>query len=133
MTCLAKLKDGALTPVLEDFGEAKTGGLQHRCASKLCEDQMCIFPETRRKDDFVSITYNSNIDTVLTDIENDEVYLQVSGRGTDGQFYNLVPDEQVTSTPELKMCLSQASPASIVGLSCPTTSSKTSCLKDWNC
>ena len=37
---------------------------------------MCIFPETRRKDDFVSITYNSNIDTVLTDIENDEVYLQ---------------------------------------------------------
>ena len=64
---------------------------------------MCIFPETRRKDDFVSITYNSNIDTVMTDIQNDEVYLQISGRGTDGQFYTLVPDDQVTSTPELKM------------------------------
>ena len=37
---------------------------------------MCVFPETRRADDFVSVTYNSNIDVDLTDIENDEVYFK---------------------------------------------------------
>ena len=100
---LAKLKDGNPYPGFEDFGEAKTEDFNIGVLPKLCEDQMCIFPETRRKDDFVSITYNSNIDTVLTDIENDEVYLQISGRGSDGQFHTLVPDEQVASTPELKM------------------------------
>ncbi|MEE2918894.1 MAG: hypothetical protein VYA72_01725 [Bacteroidota bacterium] len=103
ISCLAKLKDGNPYPGFEDFGEAKTEDFNIGVLPKLCEDQMCIFPETRRKDDFVSITYNSNIDTVLTDIENDEVYLQISGRGSDGQFYTLVPDEQVASTPELKM------------------------------
>lgn len=103
ISCLAKLKDGAPYPGFEDFGEAKTEDFNIGVLPKLCEDQMCIFPETRRKDDFVSITYNSNIDSVLTDIENDEVYLQIAGRGTDGQFYTLVPDDQVTSTPELKM------------------------------
>lgn len=103
ISCLAKLKDGSPYPGFEDFGEAKTEDFNIGVLPKLCEDQMCIFPETRRKDDFVSITYNSNIDTVLTDIENDEVYLQIAGRGTDGQFYTLVPDDQVTNTPELKM------------------------------
>ena len=103
ISCLAKLKDGNPYPGFEDFGEAKTEDFNIGVLPKLCEDQMCIFPETRRKDDFVSITYNSNIDSVLTDIENDEVYLQIAGRGTDGQFYTLVPDDQVTSTPELKM------------------------------
>ena len=103
ISCLAKLKDGNPYPGFEDFGEAKTEDFNIGVLPKLCEDQMCIFPETRRKDDFVSITYNSNIDTVLTDIQNDEVYLQISGRGSDGQFYTLVPDDQVTSTPELKM------------------------------
>ena len=103
ISCLAKLKDGNPYPGFEDFGEAKTEDFNIGVLPKLCEDQMCIFPETRRKDDFVSITYNSNIDTVLTNIENDEVYLQIAGRGTDGQFYTLVPDDQVTSTPELKM------------------------------
>lgn len=103
ISCLAKLKDGSPYPGFEDFGEAKTEDFNIGVLPKLCEDQMCIFPETRRKDDFVSITYNSNIDTVLTNIENDEVYLQIAGRGTDGQFYTLVPDDQVTNTPELKM------------------------------
>ncbi|MGB1577933.1 MAG: hypothetical protein ACPG9S_07930, partial [Flavobacteriales bacterium] len=39
----------------------------------------------------------------LTDIENDEVYLQVKARGTDGQYYALAADADVTNTPELRM------------------------------
>ena len=70
---------------------------------KLCEDQMCIFPETRRASDFVSITYNTNLDTALNVQEGEDVYLQLSARGTDGQFYTLAEDDQVTNTPELKM------------------------------
>ena len=103
ISCLAKLKDGNAYPGFEDFGEAKTEDFNIGVLPKLCEDQMCIFPETRRSDDFVSITYNSNIDTVLTDIENDEIYLQIAGRATDGQFYTLVDDADVPYTPELKM------------------------------
>ena len=64
---------------------------------------MCVFPETRRADDFVSVTYNSNIDVDLTDIDNGEVYLQIKARATDGTFYSMVPDEEEANTPELRM------------------------------
>ncbi|MGB1636209.1 MAG: hypothetical protein ACPHBR_05450 [Flavobacteriales bacterium] len=103
ISCLAKLKDGAPYPGLEDFGEAKTEDFNVGVLPKLCEEKMCVFPETRRADDFVSMTYNNNLDVDLTDIENDEVYLQVKARGTDGQYYALAADADVTNTPELRM------------------------------
>lgn len=103
ISCLAKLKDGAPYPGFEDFGEAKTEDFNVGILPKLCEDQMCIFPETRRASDFVSITYNTNLDTALNVQEGEDVYLQLSARGTDGQFYTLAEDDQVTNTPELKM------------------------------
>ena len=103
ISCLAKLKDGAPYPGFEDFGEAKTEDFNVGILPKLCEDQMCIFPETRRASDFVSITYNTNLDTALNVQEGEDVYLQLSARGTDGQFYTLAEDDQVTNIPELKM------------------------------
>ena len=103
ISCLAKLKDGAPYPGFEDFGEAKTEDFNVGILPKLCEDQMCIFPETRRASDFVSITYNTNLDTALNVQEGEDVYLQLSARGTDGQFYKLAEDDQVTNTPELTM------------------------------
>lgn len=103
ISCLAKLKDGAPYPGFEDFGEAKTEDFNVGILPKLCEDQMCIFPETRRASDFVSITYNNNLDTALNVQEGEDVYLQLSARGTDGQFYKLAEDDQVTNTPELTM------------------------------
>ena len=103
ISCLAKLKNGAPYPGFEDFGEAKTEDFNVGILPKLCEDQMCIFPETRRASDFVSITYNTNLDTALNVQEGEDVYLQLSARGTDGQFYTLAEDDQVTNTPELKM------------------------------
>lgn len=103
ISCLAKLKDGAPYPGLEDFGEAKTEDFNVGVLPKLCEEKMCVFPETRRADDFVSMTYNNNLDVDLTDLENDEVYLQVKARGTDGQYYTLAGDADVTNTPELRM------------------------------
>ena len=103
ISCLAKLKNGAPYPGLEDFGEAKTEDFNVGVLPKLCEEKMCVFPETRRADDFVSMTYNSNLDVDLTDIENNEVYLQIKARATDGNFYSLVEDADVASTPELRM------------------------------
>ena len=95
ISCLAKLKDGAPYPGFEDFGEAKTEDFNVGILPKLCEDQMCIFPETRRASDFVSITYNTNLDTALNVQEGEDVYLQLSARGTDGQFYTLAEDDRV--------------------------------------
>ena len=103
ISCLAKLKDGAPFPGLEDYGEAKTEDFNVGVLPKLCEEKMCVFPETRRADDFVSITYNNNLDVDLTDIQNDEIYLQIKARATNGQYYSLVDDVDVTNTPELKM------------------------------
>ena len=97
---LGQAQERRALPWFEDFGEAKTEDFNVGVLPKLCEEKMCVFPETRRADDFVSITYNSNIDVDLTDIENDEVYLQIKARATDGNFYSMVPDEEVTSTPE---------------------------------
>ena len=103
ISCLAKLKDGGGFPGFEDFGEAKTEDFNVGVLPKLCEDRMCIFPESRRTDDFVSITYNSNLDTVLTDIGDDDVYLQIRARASNGQYYTLASDANVPNTPELKM------------------------------
>ena len=103
ISCLAKLKDGAPYPGMEDFGEAKTEDFNVGVLPKLCEEKMCVFPETRRADDFVSLTYNNNLDVDLTDIQNDDVYLQVKARATNGQYYTLADDSEVTNTPELKM------------------------------
>jgi hypothetical protein len=49
------------------------------------------------------MTYNNNLDVDLTDLENDEVYLQVKARATDGQYYALAADADVPNTPELRM------------------------------
>ncbi|MGB1577932.1 MAG: hypothetical protein ACPG9S_07925, partial [Flavobacteriales bacterium] len=48
ISCLAKLKDGAPYPGLEDYGEAKTEDFNVGVLPKLCEEKMCVFPETRR-------------------------------------------------------------------------------------
>jgi hypothetical protein len=69
---------------------------------------MCVFPESRRQDDFLSITYNNNLETYegMQDVGDDEVYIQliarvVSASGAEDIAY--VDEAMVTSTPELKM------------------------------
>ena len=108
ISCLAKLKDGAAYPGFEDFGEAKTEDFNVAVLPKLCEDLMCVFPESRRQDDFLSITYNNNLETYegMQDVGDDEVYIQliarvVSASGAEDIAY--VDEAMVTSTPELKM------------------------------
>ena len=91
---------------------------------------MCVFPETRRADDFVSMTYNNNLDVDLTDIENDEVYLEIKG-ATDGNFYSLVDDADVASTPELRMTPLEDKPDFTARSFCLRRSSKASCQKTW--
>ena len=63
-----------------------------------------MFPEIRRDNDFVSITYNAEADTTgLVVGENDEVYLQVRARDTEGNTMTLATDEELPNVPELRM------------------------------
>jgi len=103
ISCLAKLKNGGVFPGYEDYGEAKTEDFNVAVLPKLCEDRMCIFPESRRADDFVSVTYNHNLDTDMTELTNDEVYLFLKFRGTDGVFYDYADINDLASAPELRM------------------------------
>ncbi len=104
ISCLAKLRNG------NDFAdmplEAKTEDLNIVIIPKLCDDLYCTFPEIGNTDDFISITYNNNIElnTNLQNIGADECYIQIIARGnTAFNVYPYVPNAQVTNTPALKM------------------------------
>ena len=108
ISCLAKLKDGAPYPGFDDFGEAKTEDFNVAVLPKLCEDLMCVFPESRRQDDFLSITYNNNLETYegMQNVADDEVYLQLIARvvtASGAEEIAYVEESMVTSTPELRM------------------------------
>ena len=83
-------------PVLK-IREAKQG-FNIPILPKLCEEEMCIFPEGRRSDDYISVTYNSNLDEDLQFTEGEDIYLQIRGRASSGIF-----------TPWLRMPTSQMS------------------------
>lgn len=105
IACLAKLKDGNAYADM-NVGEAKTEDFKIAIVPKLCDDLYCEFPEFAKQDDFVSITYNNNLETNpnLQNLNEGEVYLYILGRGqTAFANYPHVPLAQVTSTPALMM------------------------------
>jgi len=104
ISCLAKLKDGNALPDIPQ--EAKTEDLNITIIPKLCDDKYCIFPEIGKAEDYISITYNNNIelDPNLQNLGSDEVYLHAVIRGnTAFNIYPYVPVAQAASTPALKM------------------------------
>lgn len=103
ISCLAKLKNGGTFAGFEDLGEAKTEDFNIPILPKLCEEEMCIFPEGRRSDDYISVTYNSNLDEDLQFTEGEDIYLQIRGRASSGDFYTLAEDADIANVPELKM------------------------------
>lgn len=104
ISCLAKLKNGNDPQFVDTYGEAKTEDFHISVLPPLCEDRICVFPEIRRDNDFVSITYNAEADTTgLVVGENDEVYLQVRARDTEGNTMTLATDEELPNVPELRM------------------------------
>jgi hypothetical protein len=105
ISCLAKLRDG--NAFADDgAGEAKTEDLKITIIPKLCDDLYCTFPELSKPEDFISITYNNNIETNpdLQNLSDGEVYLYILAKGT-GPFnlYPYVPVAQAASTEALRM------------------------------
>lgn len=103
ISCLAKLKNGGPMDGFEY--EAKSEDLHVDIIPQLCSVRMCVFPELREDDDFLSITYDNTLETYagLQDMGSDECYLYVLGKADVFTSYEYVPLDQVTSTPELRM------------------------------
>lgn len=107
ISCLAKLKDGNAFGG-EEFnyeGEAKTEDLSIDIVPRLCDERICIFPEVRQEDDYLTITYDNNQEEIagLQNMGNDDCYIYLVARITNFVFYEFVPSAEVTNTPELKL------------------------------
>ena len=103
ISCLAKLKDGS--PIEGFEGEPKTEDFYIPVIPKLCDDMICLFPEVRRADDFLSMTYDNTLETYegLQNMGGEECYLWMAAKLLDGSNLIYVDEALVTSTPELKM------------------------------
>lgn len=105
ISCLAKLRDGTAH---EDLGvdQAKTEDIHVDITPKLCDELYCVFPQQGKQEDFISITYDNNQETVpgLQNLNSDEVYLYI--RAVTDVFNNgpeYASQAQASSTPALKM------------------------------
>ncbi|MDA9864590.1 hypothetical protein N9C70_05935 [Flavobacteriales bacterium] len=97
ISCLAKFDSGYAYE--EEFGgEAKTEDLSVGIVPQLCNGRMCIFPEIREGDDFVTFTYDNNQETNPDLQDLDEVYLHLTAR-TDAFTLYTYGDDGVASTP----------------------------------
>lgn len=104
ISCLAKLKNGNAFPDL-GVGEAKTEDINVEIIPKLCDDVMCIFPEIKRQDDFLSITYDNlqEPNAALQNMGDEECYLFIGYILEGGGITPYVPTAEVTNHPELQM------------------------------
>jgi len=97
ISCLAKFDSGYAYE--EEFGgEAKTEDLSVGIVPQLCNGRMCVFPEIRESDDFVTFTYDNNQETNADLQDLDEVYLHLTAR-TDAFTLYTFGDDGVASTP----------------------------------
>jgi len=103
ISCLAKLKDGS--PIDGFEGEPKTEDFHIPVIPKLCDDLICLFPEVRRADDFLSITYDNTLETYegLQNMGGEECYIWMAAKLLDGTNLIYIDEPLVTSTPELKL------------------------------
>lgn len=97
ISCLAKFDSGYAYE--EEFGgEAKTEDLNVGIVPQLCNGRMCIFPEIREGDDYVTFTYDNSQET-NPDLQNlSEVYLHLTAR-TDAFTLYTYGDDGSASTP----------------------------------
>jgi hypothetical protein len=104
ISCLAKLKDGKAYE--EEYeGEAKTEDIHVDIVPKLCDKRICVFPEIRQFDDYVSITYDNNQETNpdLMSMGPDDCYFYLAAKTGPFTIYPYVPLADVPNTPVLKM------------------------------
>ncbi len=104
ISCLAKLKDGNAYAG-EYEGEAKSEDLTIVVIPKLCDRRICIFPEIRQEDDYVTITYDNTQEPIegLQNMGSDECYIYLVARISAFNFYEYVPAGEVVNTPILRL------------------------------
>lgn len=104
ISCLAKLKNGQ---AVEGFAfEGKSEDMHVDIVPELCNGRICIFPELREPDDFLTLTYNNNKEIQFEGLQGmgeDDCYIYLLGKVDLFTDYEYVPFEAVTSTPELKL------------------------------
>lgn len=104
ISCLAKLKNGY--PV-EGFNfEAKSEDIHIDIIPQLCSARICIFPELREPDDFLTITYDNTKEVLyegLQEMGDDDCYLYLLGKVDAFTSYEYAPASDVFQFPELKM------------------------------
>jgi hypothetical protein len=85
--------------------EAKTEDIHVDIIPKLCEARICVFPELRNSDDFVSITYDNAKETRegLQNMGPDECYFYIIGKVDAFTSYEIAAVADVLSHPELQV------------------------------
>lgn len=105
ISCLAKLKNGNAYSDDDYEGEAKSEDLTIVVIPKLCDRRICIFPEIRQEDDYVSITYDNTQEPLegLQNMGSDECYIYLVSRISTFNFYEFVSAAEVVNTPALRL------------------------------
>ena len=104
ISCLAKLQNGMEA---EGFPfEAKSEDMHVDIIPKLCDARLCVFPELREPDDYVTITYDNNKETIYEGLQGmgeDDCYIYLLGKVDAFTSYELTPENEVVLNPALKL------------------------------
>ena len=104
ISCLAKLKNGN---GVEGFPfESKSEDMHVDIIPQLCNARICIFPELRAPDDYVTITYDNTKEIQyagLQDMGTDECFIYLLGKVDAFTSYELVAETEVFNHPELQL------------------------------
>ena len=104
ISCLAKLRNGIEA---EGFPfEAKSEDMHVDIIPKLCDARLCVFPELREPDDYITITYDNTKETLyegLQEMGEDDCYIYLLGKVDAFTSVELSIESEVTQNPDLKL------------------------------
>lgn len=104
ISCLAKLRNGSEA---EGFPfEAKSEDMHVDIIPKLCDARLCVFPELREPDDYITITYDNTKETLyegLQGMADDDCYIYLLGKVDAFTSVELSIESEVTQNPDLKL------------------------------
>lgn len=104
ISCLAKLRNGTEA---EGFPfEAKSEDMHVDIIPKLCDARLCVFPELREPDDYITITYDNTKEILyegLQGMADDDCYIYLLGKVDAFTSVELSNESEVTQNPDLKL------------------------------
>lgn len=104
ISCLAKLRNGT---EVEGFPfEAKSEDMHVDIIPKLCDARLCVFPELREPDDYITITYDNTKETLYEGLQGmgeDDCYIYLLGKVDAFTSVELSIESEATQNPDLKL------------------------------